>query len=216
MTRLPMYLLLGLLLARPAQAERKAFAMGLYGGASASSFWGKDVGAWDITIFPSAGLSATMHLPAFLGVEFDALYLNKGGSFSRNEINPATNQPRRRVNTFTIHSLEFPLMLKITAPTESEVMPIFFGGPSLSYLASATSASEYVAFDATGMLMPEAADPLIPEMATVDWTLMLGAGLEWGLGTFQLRFNIGQNSLDETGRREVKTITAILLAGFIF
>jgi hypothetical protein len=40
--------------------------------------------------------------------------------------------------------------------------------------------------------------------------------VEWGLGSFQMRCNIGKNSLDKSQSKDVKTVVLAVMAGFIF
>ncbi len=193
-------------------AERKPVALGLVGGITAASFWGGNVKEFDTEIWPTTGFTLAFHLPVFLGLETDLLYVAKSGAIRTYE------EGRTKVNTLKMQALEIPFMIKITAPTESEVTPIFFGGPSVAYLFSKKSYSEFIDIAASGTVVPEETPPLIKkeDMADYDWSLCLGAGVEWGLGSFQLRCNLGQNSLDKTKQKDVKTVVLALMAGFIF
>jgi hypothetical protein len=210
--RIPLPALLLALLCSGARAERKPVALGLVGGMTAASFWGKDVKEFDTELWPTVGLTLAFHLPVFLGIETDVLYVSKSGAIRTKEAD------RTKVNTIKFHALEIPLMLKVTAPTESEVMPIFFGGPSLAYSFWKKSYSEFIDIASGGTVIPEETPPLIEpgNVNDLDWSLCLGAGVEWGLGSFQLRFNFGQNSLDRSEAVDVKTVTAAIMAGFIF
>jgi Outer membrane protein beta-barrel domain len=202
----------------PALAERKPVALGLVGGITAASFWGGDVKELDTEIWPTTGFTLAFHLPAFLGVETDLLYLAKSGAIRTKEIDQATALKRTKVNTLKMHVLEIPFLIKITAPTGTEVMPIFFGGPSVAYLFSKKSYSEYIDIQDGGTVIPEETPPLIKtgDMVDLDWSLCLGGGVEWGLGSFQVRCNFGKDSLDKTGKKDVKTVVLAVMAGFIF
>ncbi len=193
-------------------AERKPVALGLVGGMTAASYWGKDVHKFDTELWPTVGFTLAFHLPVFLGLETDLLYVSKSGSIT------STDDGRTKVNTIKFHALEMPLMLKITAPTESEVMPIFFGGPSLAYAFSKESYSEYIDIANGGTVIPEETPPFInpDNLSELDWSLCMGAGVEWGLGSFQLRFNFGKDSLDKSKAKDVKTVVVAVMAGFIF
>jgi hypothetical protein len=208
--RLPILLLA--LFCADLRAERKPVALGLVGGITAASFWGEDVKEFDTELWPTVGFTLAFHLPVFLGLETDLLYVSKSGAIRTKEAG------RTKVNTIKYHALEIPLMIKVTAPTESEVMPIFFGGPSLAYAISKKSYSEFIDIANGGTVIPEETPPLIKpdDVADIDWSLCLGAGVEWGLGSFQLRCNFGKNSLDESKARDVKTVVLAVMAGFIF
>ncbi|HKP95226.1 MAG TPA: porin family protein [Fibrobacteria bacterium] len=193
-------------------AERKTVALGLVGGITAASFWGDQVKEFDTEIWPTTGFTLAFHLPAFLGLETDLLYVSKSGAIRTYE------DGRTKVNTLKMHALEIPLMIKVTAPTGSEVMPIFFGGPSVAYVFSRKSYSEYIDILGGGVVNPEETPPLIkPEdMEVLDWSLCLGGGVEWGLGSFQLRCNFGNRTLDKSKQKDVKTVVLAVMAGFIF
>ena len=210
--RLPVSACLLALLALDARAERKTVALGLVGGITAASFWGDEVKAFDTEIWPTTGFTLAFHLPVFLGVETDLLYLAKSGAIRSDDAG------RTKVNTLKLQALEIPFLIKVTAPTESEVMPIFFGGPSVAYFFSKKSYSEYIDIQNGGTVVPEETPPLIKtgDLQDYDWSLCLGAGVEWGLGSFQLRCNLGNKSLDKSGEKNVKTVVLALMAGFIF
>ena len=195
-----------------ADAERKTVAAGLVGGLTAASFWGDEVKEFDTELWPTVGVTLAFHLPAFLGVETDVLYVNKSGAIR------STEGGRPKVNTIKYHALEIPLLLKITAPTGNEVMPIFFGGPSLAVAVSRKSYSEFIEVASGGTVIPTPATPLIEpgNLSEMEWSLCVGGGVEWGLGSFQMRMNFGRGSLDISKSADVKTVVLAVMAGFIF
>jgi len=216
--RLPSIVLLLLALgAGSARAERKPVALGLLGGVTSTSYYGKDVRDFDFEIWPTAGFSLAFHLPAFLGVETDLLYVAKSGSTRRNVYDSTLGMDRKLVSTFKLHALEIPLMIKVTAPTGTEVEPIFFGGPSFAWFFSRKSFSDYIDV-ADGIVVPQEEQPIIlPEnLVPYEWSLCVGAGVEWGLGSFQMRVNFGQKSLDKTESVDLRTANLAVMAGFIF
>lgn len=217
LARLSKTFLLAALVAGSASAERKPVALGLVGGVTSTSYYGKDVRDFDFEIWPTTGFTLAFHLPAFLGVETDLLYVGKSGSTRRDVYDSTLGADRKLVSTFKLHALEIPFMLKVTAPTGSEVQPIFFGGPSFAWFFSRNSYSDFIDV-AGGIVMPEEQKPIVlPENLTpYEWSLCVGAGVEWGLGSFQLRANFGQKSLDKTGAVDLRTVNLAVMAGFIF
>ncbi len=217
-----LYIILGLILVflvQPVSAERKPVAMGILGGITGASFWGKSVQDFDMNVWPTTGVTLAFHLPVFLGVETDLVYVAKSGAIRTYDPDPVNiGAERIKVNTIKIQALEIPFLLKVTAPTGNEVLPIFFGGPSLSYLFSKDSFSEYITFANGGTVVPEETPRMIEKQNLVDyeWTLCLGGGVEWGLGSFQLRFNLGKNTIDKSAQKDVKTVVVAIMAGFIF
>ena len=207
-----------LLLATGVHAERKPVALGLVGGITSTSYWGEAVNDVDFEIWPTTGFTLAFHLPVFLGLEMDVLYVAKSGSIREKVFDTTLQADRTKVSTIKLHGLEIPFMIKITAPTESEVQPIFFGGPSLAWHFSRESFTEFIDIANGGTVIPEELPPAVePEnLREYEWSLCLGGGVEWGLGSFQLRFNLGRESLDKTGEVDVKTATVAVMAGFIF
>lgn len=214
---LPTVILL-LILATGAHAERKTVALGLLGGITSTSYWGEAANDVDFEIWPTTGFTLAFHLPAFLGLEVDMLYVSKSGSLRETVFDTTMKANRTKVSTINLHGLEFPFMIKITAPTESEVQPIFFGGPSLAWHFSKKSFTEYIDIANGGTVIPEELEPLLPQerLKDYEWSLCFGGGVEWGLGSFQLRFNLGRESLDKSGDIDLKTATVAVMAGFIF
>lgn len=203
---------LPILFAAAASAERKPVALGLLGGVGVASLWGSDVEELDLRIWPATGFSLAFHLPVFLGFETDLLYSSKGSGFSGEE------EGKLKVTTVTAHCLDVPFMIKVTAPTGGEVMPIFFGGPAFSYFVSKKVTTEWISFGSGGTVSSEPATPLVrrEDIPDYEWNLTIGGGVEWGLGTFQVRANLAQNSLDKTNTHDVRTLLVAVLAGFIF
>lgn len=200
-----------------AAAERKTIALGLLGGITSTTYYGDDVHDFDFEIWPTAGVALAFHLPAFLGVETDVLYAGKSGSTRRDVYDTTIKANRKLVSTFKLHALEIPFMIKVTAPTESEVQPIFFGGPSLAWFLSKASFSEYIETD-NGFVTPEEVEPIVAKenLPDYEWSLCVGAGVEWGLGSFQVRANLGQNSIDKSKTVDLRTFNLAVMAGFIF
>jgi hypothetical protein len=198
------------------QAERKPVAFGLLGGVTATSLWGKDIHEPDARIWITAGPSLAFHLPAFLGIEADLLYVGKSASYKKRVTIEGVTADK--VNKVTAQVLELPLMLKVTAPTESEVQPVIYGGWSFGYWVSKDFSSEIIGTDNGGIVTSITQAPEIAKSDLPDWeqSLVVGGGVEWGLGTFQLRFSLGQHSMDGSGNLDIKTLVTTLMAGFVF
>jgi Outer membrane protein beta-barrel domain len=194
-------------------AERKPVAFGMLGGITGTTLWGDDIHAPDARIWLTTGLSLAFHLPAFLGVEADLLYVGKDAAYKEKT---ASNEDQ--VNKITSHALAIPVLLKITAPTESEVQPVFYLGWSFDRWLTKDFTSEIIATGPGGIIAPEALPPEIAKSDLPGWeqALIVGGGVEWGLGTFQLRFSLGQNTIDGTERLDIKTLVTTVMAGFLF
>jgi hypothetical protein len=189
----------------------------MLGGVTSTSYYGKDVRDFDFEIWPTVGFSLAFHLPAFLGLETDLLYVGKSGSTRRDIYDSSLGADRKLVSTFKLHALEMPFMVKVTAPTGTEVQPIFFGGPSFAWFFSRKSYSDFIDVSG-GIVVPEEEEPIVPQenLAVYEWSLCVGFGVEWGLGSFQMRANFGQKSLDKTDAVDLRTVNLAVMAGFIF
>lgn len=217
--RLPRLLLIFLAFgAGNAIAERKPVALGMVGGVTSTSYYGDDVRNFDFDIWPTVGFTLAFHLPAFLGLETDLIYVGKSGSIRRDVYDSSLGHDRTLVSNFKLHALEIPFMLKVTAPTGTEVQPMFFGGPSFAWFFSRKSSSDYIDVQGGGIIVPEEEQPIVLQknLAPYEWSLCVGAGVEWGLGSFQMRFNLGQKSLDKTNTVDLRTANLAVMAGFIF
>ena len=199
-------------------AERKPIALGMVGGVTSTSYYGNDVRNFDFEIWPTVGFTLAFHLPAFLGLETDLIYVGKSGSTRRDVYDSNLTHDRKLVSTFKLHALEIPFMLKVTAPTGSEVQPMFFGGPSFAWFFSRKSYSDYIDVEGGGIIVPEEEQPIVLQknLTPYEWSLCVGAGVEWGLGSFQMRVNFGQKSLDKTDTVDLRTANLAIMAGFIF
>jgi hypothetical protein len=183
-----------------------------------ATFWGDDAEAFDdIRFWPVAGFSLALHLPQFLGIETDLLYASRGGAYAK-DTTVTAGRISNKVNTIKAHTLTIPLLLKITAPIGTEVQPFFFGGPAWAYLLSKDFATELVGPDSNGNIQTVPLTPAIPrgDMVNFDVFITVGGGLEWGLGTFQMRLNLAQQSLDGKKKVDVRTLTLDVMAGFVF
>lgn len=204
------------LVAFPASGERKPVAFGLLGGVTGTSLWGEDIHEPDARIWLTTGFTLALHLPQFLGVEADLLYVGKSAAY-KSEVTHE-GQLVNKVSKITAHVLEIPLLIKVTAPTESEVQPVIYGGWSFGYWANKDFSSEIIGSADGGIV---SAIPLEPDIAKSDlptWeqSLIVGGGVEWGMGILQLRFSLGQNSIDESGALDIKTLVTSVMGGFVF
>ena len=78
--------------------------------------------------------------------------------------------------------------------------------------------TEWISFGSGGTVSTEPATPLVLKETVPDYesNLTVGGGVEWGLGTFQLRLSMAGISLDESGTHDVGTFLVSVLAGFFF
>jgi len=194
-------------------AERKIAAFGLLGGINLASFYGDDVKDVSMRFFPVVGANLTFNLPQILGLEIDALYASRGGAFK----NP-DSLSRNFVNTIKLHTFTVPVLFKFTLPMGMEASPTFFLGPAVAIPISQSVSSESVGADSNGQINSIPAAPMIPkeQLADYDILIVVGAGLEWGMGCVQFRANVGKGSLDKRDQVDVHTVTFDAMAGFTF
>ncbi len=96
----------------------------------------------------TAGVFGKFQFSDLLCVQVEAAYFQQGGSFTQ-----FTDDSRffgesqyffKNVTTsrVTLHNVEVPVLLRVSIPTQSEVKPLFFAGPSVGFNLGATERYE--------------------------------------------------------------------------
>ena len=114
---------------------------------------------------------------------------------------------------FNISYLEIPVLVKLRIPTQGNVKPSLFAGPSLAIKLSGKSKVEYAG---------ESEEEDIEELKNTDFGLIIGAGVDLGFGflgqgkiTVDLRYNFGLTKISEEND-EVKNKVISLMIGYSF
>ncbi len=107
---------------------------------------------------------------------------------------------------FNLSYLEFPVLAKLRIPTRGNVKPNIFAGPSLAIKLSGKSKTEYAG---------ESEEEDIEAMKDTDFGLIIGAGVDFGKLTVDLRYNLGLTKIPEEDD-DVKNKAISLMIGYSF
>lgn len=107
---------------------------------------------------------------------------------------------------FNLSYLEIPVLVKLRIPTQGNVKPSLFVGPSLAIKLSGKGKMEYAG---------ESEEEDIEELKDTDFGLIIGAGVDFGKLTVDLRYNLGLTKIPEEDD-DVKNKVISLMIGYSF
>ncbi|GAH00873.1 unnamed protein product, partial [marine sediment metagenome] len=112
--------------------------------------------------------------------------------------------------------LEIPVLAKIIVPTPGGVKPCLFAGPVLALKLSGKMKAEYAGESVEEDIEDE-------DMKSTDFGLVIGAGLDFGLGvsgmgklTVDIRYSLGLSTISTFEGDDVKNGVFSLMVGFSF
>ena len=156
----------------------------------------------------SAGVFITFNITEMFAIQPEVLYTMKGAKYEE-EIFGETL--KFWVN---LTYLEIPLLAKIIVPTQGIVKPCLFAGPALAIKLSGKAKAEYAG---------ETEEENIEDMKGTDFGLVIGAGLDFGLGapgmgklTVDIRYSLGLSTISDFEDEDVKNGVFSLMIGFSF
>jgi hypothetical protein len=145
-----------LVLASATLKAQSSIGFGFKGGATYSSF-SKGQPHTGGKLGFTAGVFGNYSFSDLLGLQVEAAYFQQGGTFTRftadDRFIGGDDYFSRNVTTskVTLHNIEVPVLLRVSIPTQSEVKPLFFAGPSVGFNIQATEdyerTGEFVASD---------------------------------------------------------------------
>jgi len=103
--------------------------------------------------------------------------------------------------------LEIPVLLKLMIPTPGGIKPSLFAGPTLAIKLSAKEKLVYAG---------ETEEDDIEEMKDTDFGLIIGAGVDFGKLTVDLRYVLGLTTISEEAEEEAKNGVISLIVGYSF
>jgi hypothetical protein len=107
--------------------------------------------------------------------------------------------------------LEIPVLAKLQIPTQGGVKPSIFAGPALGIKLSGKIKAEYAG---------ESEEEDIEDMKNTDLGLVIGGGIDFGLGKgmliVDLRYTLGLSSISEFEDEDVKNGVFSLMVGISF
>ncbi len=107
---------------------------------------------------------------------------------------------------FNLSYLEIPVLVKLRIPTQGNVKPSLFVGPSLAIKLSGKGKIEYAG---------ESEEEDLEELKDTDFGLIMGAGIDFGKLTVDLRYNLGLTKIPEEDD-DVKNKVISLMIGYSF
>ena len=110
-----------------------------------------------------------------------------------------------------LNYLEIPVLAKLQIPTQGNIKPSIFVGPALGIKVSAKAKAEYAG---------ETEEEDIEDMKSTDLGLVIGGGVDFGLGkgmiTVDLRYTLGLATISEWEDEDVKNGVFSLMIGYSF
>ena len=161
----------------------RAQDFGITGGVAISKFAGDDVGEFSKTrLGLVGGVFAYFRLSDVLGIQPEVLYFQKGG---KGETAGFTAEVR-------LSYLEVPLLLKLAFPEGGRLRPHLYAGGAMAFkLGCRLRVSSATADDSS----PCEDDPET-QVTDTDFSVILGAGVEFDRATLSLRYDWGLTKLD--------------------
>ena len=164
-------------------------------------------------------------LASIFGMQLELLYMMKGGSSTQKvEKDTVITGPTTVTETLTmkhkLQNVEVPLLFKFYAPGFETTEPNLFIGPHYSRVMDYENTCTSTLLESSGSV---GVGSLCTEEAQA-WTVIqenamgvtLGLGVDFSMGTFDLRYSIGTTKVLEGGGDEWRTGTVAVMLGFTF
>ena len=105
--------------------------------------------------------------------------------------------------------LDIPILARLNIPTEGTVKPFIVLGPSIGILLSAKAKASIA-----GITVGTA--DIKADSASTDMGLVVGAGVQSGTMTYDLRYQMGLSALDKDGKAKAYNSVISILFGWMF
>ena len=155
-----------------------------------------------------AGGFITFNITEMFAIQPEVLYIKKGSKYEE-EIFGETLKVWIKFDY-----LEIPVLAKIMVPTPGGVKPYLFAGPVLALKLSSKLKAEYA---------DESEEEDIEDMKSTDFGLVIGAGVDFGLGvpgtgkmTLDVRYSLGLSSISDFEGDDIKNGVFSLMVGYSF
>ncbi len=215
-----------------AQAE---FNFGVKGAGEMYQLWNMDGDFSSPLLGFGGGFFARFTFLGVLGIQPEMLYMQKGGKFSQNFTNQDVYNSDStellysgitivQTRTTKINSLTFPLLFKLYAPGFIAARPNLFAGPFYAYQIGDRKIESTVLGNQGGQIYSGEAfhgylDLDKGEDNPHEMGIMLGLGIDFGLGTFDLRYALGLSEIEKSpaaGKELEDYHTGVLFLSFGF
>lgn len=148
-----------------------------------------------------AGGFIRFNISKTFAIQPEVLYTMKGAKFEQ------TILGETMTFKMNLSYLEIPVLVKLMIPTSSGIKPSLFAGPTLAIKLSGKTKLEYAG---------ETEELDIEKMKDTDFGLIIGAGVDFGRLTVDLRYVLGLTAIEEGAELETKNGVISLLVGYSF
>ena len=157
-----------------------------------------------------AGGFITFNITDMFAIQPEVLYTMKGTKYEEEILGETLKV------WIKLDYLEIPVLVKIIVPTPGGVKPFLFAGPVLALKLSGKIKAEYAGESEEDDIEDE-------DMKSTDFGLVIGAGVDFGLGvpgtgkmTLDVRYSLGLSTISAFEGDDVKNGVFSLMVGFSF
>ena len=148
-----------------------------------------------------AGGFIRFNIGKIFAIQPEFLYTMKGAKFEETILGETMKLE------MNLSYLEIPVLVKLMIPTPGGIKPCLFAGPALAIKLSGKTRLEYAG---------ETEEEDIEEMKDTDFGLIIGAGVDFGKLTVDLRYVLGLTTISEEAEEEAKNGVISLIVGYSF
>ena len=149
-----------------------------------------------------AGGFIRFNISETFAIQPEVLYTMKGAKFEETILGETLMKFEMNLSYF-----EIPVLIKLMIPTAGGIKPSLFAGPALAIKLSGKTKLEYAG---------ETEELDIEKMKDTDFGLIIGAGVDFGRLTVDLRYVLGLTAIEEEAEFETKNGVISLLVGYSF
>lgn len=166
-------LLLGLLPLGEADAQVKGFYYQVRGGIGQSVFRPSSLENQTGLVSFSAGLGANYQFNPYVGIMLEGIWVRKGSRIRGSALSVQPLGKEEYEDRYRLYYVEFPLLLKFSAPLTDDFYLKVFGGPSLNLCLGGRYSRSYVNAGQSGI--PEHS---LQGLNGVEYAYVYGAGFD--------------------------------------
>ena len=148
-----------------------------------------------------AGGFIRFNISETFAIQPEVLYTMKGAKFEETILGETMKFE------MNLSYLEIPVLLKLMIPTPGGIKPNLYAGPALAIKLSSKTKLEYAG---------ETEEEDIEEMKDTDFGLIIGAGVDFGKLTVDLRYVLGLTTISDVEDEDVKNGVISLIVGYSF
>ncbi|HEX7118383.1 MAG TPA: porin family protein [Longimicrobiales bacterium] len=188
--------------ALPQAGHAQGISLGAKAGLNMADLSGDDISDVNMRTGFTVGAYLTLSTPGMFALQPEVLFSQKGATMEGEIL--GTSYESHMKSTY----IEVPVLLRVGVPMPaSPAKPFLFVGPSAGFLLSSKQEVE-----AGGESEEE---DIKDTMKSMDWGAVVGAGLDFGSLSVDLRANFGLSSIDDTPEEnDLKNRTFSVMLGY--